>query len=133
MHVVNNQPSIDIDILTPINQLFLEFASALRKLEPLIEAPRPAAMTVAVMVNPKRTDAPNINRIVLFVDGKEVPPVASLLKPTEFRNGFGNAFEKGSGLVAWKPEVFTSGKVKLICITDGAPIEWEYQPGLARN
>lgn len=128
IQVVKYQPSIDVEIVTPINQLFLEFATALRKLEPLIEEPRPA--TVAVMVNPKRVDAPDISRIVLFVDGKEVQPVTSSLKPTEFRNGLGNAFQKGAGLVAWKPEAFTTGKVKLVCITDGTPIEWQYEPGL---
>jgi hypothetical protein len=128
MQVVKYQPSIDVEAITPINQLFFEFATALRKLEPLIQEPRPS--TVAVMVSPKQIDAPNISRMVLFLDGKEIPPVASLLKPTEFKNGFGNSFQKGAGMVAWKPEVFTTGKVKLVCITDGSPIEWEYQPGL---
>jgi len=128
-HIVNNQPGIDIEIVTPINQLYSEFATALRKLDTLIERPR-GPSTVAVMVGPKRTDAPNVTRIVLFLDGKEMLPVVSTLAPTEFRNGLGNPFQKGAGMVAWKPEVFTTGKVKMVCITDGMSIEWEYQPGL---
>lgn len=48
-----------------------------------------------------------------------MPPEFDGLKPTEFRNRLGATEIKGAGLVAWKPEVFTTpGIVKVVAITE---------------
>jgi hypothetical protein len=123
-----NLPDIAVEVITPINFLYSEFARSLQQLEPLTE--KPPISLVYIRVTPKRRDAPDVTRIVLFVDGKEVAPVANGLKPTEFKNGLGQPFTIGAGIVAWKPETFTSGVIKVLCInTSGTPIEWNYTPG----
>lgn len=123
--VIVESPALVIRVITPINALYLAFATALSNLEPLPE--KPGISLVAIEVRPTQMNAPNVRRVVLFLDGKEIPPELDGLKPTEFRNRLGATETKGAGLVVWKPEVFTTpGIVKVVAINDGPAIEWEY-------
>ena len=106
---INSSPELDILVLTPINRLANDFRRSLHDLTALPDHSSPAF--VSVEVQPKRTTAPNVTRLVLFLDGQEVHPVVSTLGPKEFKNGMGITFSKGAGSVAWKAETFKLSRV----------------------
>jgi hypothetical protein len=125
---VVDSEELHIELITPLHYLYELFAGALLELEPIPKV-RPLSV-VRVRVSPRQTGAPNVRRVVLFLDNQQVAPTASTIKPTEFKNGLGASFTKGAGIATWSPTIFDGkGKVRLVVMTDGAPIEWPYFPG----
>lgn len=120
--------ALSVRVITPIHTLYLIFANALRNRSPLPDHAPPSY--VAIHVRPSQHDAPNVTRVALFLDGHEVPPETNNLKPSPISNWQGGVALKGSGVVAWKSDVFTTpGVVKVRVITDGPVFEWEYSAG----
>lgn len=118
---------LSVRLITPLDTLQLIFANALRNHTAFPMQPPPSY--VAVQVRPSHSDAPNITRVALFVNDQEVPPVINNLKPAQVGNRLGGFGLKSAGVVAWKSQTFNMpGVVKVVLLTDGPPIEWEYAP-----
>ena len=116
---------LSVRILTPIYALYLTFSNAIRNRTAFADDAPPSY--VAINVRATQPDAPNVTRVTLFRDDKEVPPEINNLAPLPIANWNGGTILKTSGLLFWKSDVFTTpGIVKVAVITDGPVYQWEY-------
>lgn len=128
-----NTPALSVMFTTPLTILRGSFLNALQKLEPLPTKPMPnaafgGAPVVGLTVTPKQMTAPNIRRIVVFRDGAEVETISDV-KPKTFTNRMGASTQLGAGTLIFRASAFApGGTIKVVAITDGAPMEWTLSP-----
>ena len=86
-----DQPSLRISIETLDRRLRNQVAAALRRLDQLPTAPADPPPVVIVTVYPRRANAPNVSKIVLFRDDTPVEPSSTTLALREFKTNLGSA------------------------------------------
>ena len=79
----------------------------LRMREALTDIPWIDAAVISV--SPDRLEAPDISRLVVERDGKEVAPLRSLLRPMQFSNGSGDSASLHAGDVHYPLSAFAPG------------------------
>jgi hypothetical protein len=65
--------------------------------------------TAVVSVNPERIEAPDITRVTVTRDGRDVPPARTLLRPMQFSNGSGESATLHAGEVHFPLTAFAPG------------------------
>jgi hypothetical protein len=98
---------ITVYLATPFMSYRRALIEHLRMRESLTSVPWTDAAVVSV--NPERIEAPDITRIVVARDGKEVPPAATLLRPMQFTNGSGDTASLHAGDVQFPMTAFAPG------------------------
>jgi len=77
----------------------------------------PWVPTAVITISPGRLEAPDILRVVVERDGKEIAPAENLLKPMAFTNGSGDSAMIHAGEVRFPMSAFASGaSVKIAAV-----------------
>jgi len=109
---------LSIEVIFPYSLYRSQLKEAIRKREPLADVAIPAGV-ISVTVTPSRIDAPDIIKIVVERDGKEVPPVLNGLKPTEVTTRMGAKDVLHAGVVAFPCAAFAPrGSSRIIAIPE---------------
>jgi hypothetical protein len=98
---------LSIFLTTPYMAYRRAVIEYLRMREPLRNVPWVAAGVVTV--SPDRNNAPDIVKIVVQRDGREVAPLKDLLRPMTFTNGFGQSALLHAGEVHFPMSAFSPG------------------------
>ncbi len=99
------------DLLVTVSTPYMAFRRAvvdvLRTKRPIDQVPW--VDTAVVSVNPARLGGPDIERVVLSREGRDVPAVKSALRPMTFSNGAGDQGVLHAGDVHFPPTAFAPG------------------------
>lgn len=84
--------------------------------------------TTVLSVNPARLTSPDIERVVVTRDGREVAPVAGRLRPMTFSNGSGEQGTLHAGDVHWPVSAFAPGAAvtATLHVRGGDPLVYEF-------
>jgi hypothetical protein len=119
---VIRRQDITIYLATPFMAYRRALIEYLRMREPL--AGLPWNDWAAVSVNPDRIDAPDITRVIVERDGRDISPLASQLRPMQFTNGNGDTASLHAGDVRFPMAAFAPDATVTITAVPavGAPI-----------
>src|SRR5262245_14757563 len=98
---------LSIVLSTPFMTYRRALAEFLRMNESLDKIPW--IPTAVIAISPSRLEAPDILRVVVERDGKEIAPAENLLKPMAFTNGSGDSATIHAGEVRFPMTAFAPG------------------------
>jgi len=109
---VNRLPFVEIvnmeGLVVALRPPYLVFregiSEALRKREPVDRVPLPLGVTISIV--PTRIDALDIIKVILERDGKQIEPLASSLRPSEFATQLGAKTTLHSGTIIYPCTAF---------------------------
>ncbi len=84
---LTNHPALDAIVISPFTGYRRALSEAVRKREPLENVQ--VVEGVIVAISPSQLNAPDIIKVVVTRDGKDVAQITSKLKPTELTNRMG--------------------------------------------
>ena len=102
-----SRDDISIMLLTPYMSYRMALIERLRRMEPSNDIPWEGS--AVIRVGPKQIDSPDIIRIVVQRDGKQIPPLKTLLTPREFKTRIGAATTIHAGDVLFPMTAFSPG------------------------
>jgi hypothetical protein len=69
-----------------------------------------------VSVSPERIEAPDITRVGVARDGREIPPIVNRLRPMQFTNGSGDTASLHAGEVQFPMTAFAPGATVTVTV-----------------
>ena len=120
---VHSSDELSIFAVSPYVGYRVSLLEALRKRDPVDNLPVPAAFVV--VVSPSRINAPDIVKIIVERDGKEIEPTINELRPTPLTTRLGARAVLHAGQALFPCSAFAPGAVvKVIAIPEtGGNIE----------
>lgn len=114
----------------PFPRYRIRLSEAMRRMDPLADVP--VTSDVRVTITPLRFEAPDVVKVVIQVNGQQVPPAGSTLAPKEFRNRTGGAIMLHDGAVSFPCSAFTpDARVRITIIPSaGDNVVYEFSPAI---
>jgi hypothetical protein len=110
--VVFMSDALGVVVTSPYRMFRDGIVEAFRKREPLTGIQVPAG--VVVSISPMQIDAPDIVKLIVARDGKEVRPIVSALRPKEFTTRMGVKFVVHAGTVVLPCSAFAPGAAVVV-------------------
>jgi hypothetical protein len=112
--VLNAPPDLSAEVFPIYLRYRTLFAERLRKMEPTNAIPFIPA--VSVHITPKQFTSPDVIKVVVFRNGKEVQPISSTLTPRTFQNALGGVVSLHAGVVAFPQDAFAPGGLVVVTL-----------------
>lgn len=139
--IVHHSDDLSVMVFFPYATYRLALTEALRKREPVGDIAVPSG--VVIMVSPSRIDSPDILKVIVERDGKEIAPIANSLTPKPMQTRIGAKALLHAGEIVFPCAAFLPGaRVHVIAIpASGRNIEQDiapedllgYSPGVHEN
>jgi hypothetical protein len=123
---LSSSDSLDVALFTPMALMRVELFSMLRKMEPTWTYT--PARGIAIDVQPKRIDSPDIIKVIVTRNGSPVAGIGSTLQSQVLTSAAGAAVQRHVGAVFFPAEAFApGGRVHVSAIPEnGTNIEYEF-------